>query len=142
MMRQGLVPVLLDMDYQSPVAKVEGVVRLDRRHPWLWDGERVGDAATLCALIENAEAFVGIDSGPAHVAAATTTPSIVIWRGTCPWSCFDPSPNVRHWVPYELKREVPTYFHDHYDVRWYTEGEDLQEDLEEFIAGAKRDLLP
>jgi hypothetical protein len=47
----GLVPLLVDMDYQSPLQQDTGVYHLDRRHPYLWDGERVGDASTIYQLI-------------------------------------------------------------------------------------------
>ena len=34
--------------------------------------------------------MMGIDSGPEHVAAATETPTAVVWRGFHPYFCFDP----------------------------------------------------
>ncbi len=36
----------------------------------------------LAALLEEADAFIGADSGPAHIAAAVGTPSVVLFSGT------------------------------------------------------------
>lgn len=47
--------------------------------------------AETAALIEQADLFVGADSGPAHLAAAVNTPAVVLFSGTnrigqwCPW---------------------------------------------------------
>lgn len=100
MLKEGLAPVLLDWDRQSPCAKFTTVTCPDKRHPYLWDGERVGDAGTIHQLIDRAEYFVGIDSGPAHVAAATNTPAYVFWVNHTPIHCFDLADNVIHFVPH------------------------------------------
>jgi ADP-heptose:LPS heptosyltransferase len=47
---------------------------------------------TTLAILERAELFVGVDSGPAHLAAVTRTPSVILFSGTNdpaqwrPWS--------------------------------------------------------
>lgn len=65
----GLIPVLLDWDFRSPLIS-EGTICPNRDHP-LWGGYATGDGATLVALIERASLMVAIDSGPGHVASLT-----------------------------------------------------------------------
>ncbi|NOX54885.1 MAG: methyltransferase domain-containing protein, partial [Planctomycetes bacterium] len=55
-------------------------------------------AERIAALIEQSALMVGIDSGPLHVAAATTTPTIGVWRDLHPIRFIDPAPNVLHLV--------------------------------------------
>ncbi|MBI3466768.1 MAG: glycosyltransferase family 9 protein [Planctomycetes bacterium] len=44
----------------------------------------------LAALLEEADLFIGPDSGPAHVASAMGTPSIVLFSGTNRVDCWRP----------------------------------------------------
>jgi len=44
----------------------------------------------LAALLEEADLFIGADSGPAHIAAAAGTPSIVLSSGTNRVECWRP----------------------------------------------------
>lgn len=53
---------------------------------------------TLAALINAASFFIGIDSGPEHLAGTSTTPTMIIWRETHPSLYYDAAPNVRHLV--------------------------------------------
>jgi ADP-heptose:LPS heptosyltransferase len=57
----------------------------------------------LAALLERADAFVGADSGPAHLAAAVGAPTVVLFSGTNNAEQWRPwGPNVavvRHEVP-------------------------------------------
>lgn len=48
----------------------------------LWDWTGRLSVAELAALLEQAELFVGADSGPAHMAAAVGTPVVVLMSGT------------------------------------------------------------
>jgi FkbM family methyltransferase len=67
-------------------------------HP-LWHGRGTGDGETLAALIAQAALFIGIDSGPAHIAGATNTPSVVVWTGHHPLHYFGLADNALHLVP-------------------------------------------
>lgn len=58
-----------------------------------------GNAETVCAVISQCKAFVGIDSGPSKCASATNTPAAVIWTGHHPAPFHDPAPNTTHIVP-------------------------------------------
>ena len=66
-----------------------------------WTGQLV--VAETAALIEQADLFIGADSGPAHLAAAVGTPAIVLFSGTN---------RVRQWRPWGrvvsvAKHQVP-----------------------------------
>ncbi len=53
------------------------------------------DLPTLCALYAQAEIYLGCDTGPSHIAAATATPSVVLF-GPSPSAVWAPrGPNVR-----------------------------------------------
>lgn len=55
------------------------------------------DAETLAALIDGVDGFIGIDSGPGHLAAATNTPGYIVWTGHHPAYFFDdPAPTLTH----------------------------------------------
>ncbi len=97
MKREGLTPVILDWN-DNPIADNKEIFSPSKRHPYLWNGQRYGDAGTIAALIQRADCFFGIDSGPAHLAGATETPSCVFWKGFHPILNFDPAPNVLHVV--------------------------------------------
>jgi hypothetical protein len=100
----------------------------------LWDKERVGDGATIYELINRAEFFFGIDSGPGHIAAASKTPAFLFWWGHHPAHCIIPSPNVTHCIPdwsdefFELPKRATDYFAKHYQSHVY--GPDLTAYLE------------
>jgi hypothetical protein len=135
---QGLKVLLLDWN-ANKLHNGESILNPDKRHPWLWDGERVGEAGTIHQLIARASLFIGIDSGPAHLAGATTTPSYVFWWGHHPCHCFDPCDNVTHLVPDWLEEEqlavspvAHEYFLKHYRHEKY--GENLTDFVERFAA--------
>lgn len=99
----GLVPVILDWDHRSPLPDGKDIFCPPVGHP-LWGNFGSGDAATLAALIERVSLFVGVDSGPLHVAGATTTPAIGVWTGHHPIRYFDRAENVVHLVPADWRK--------------------------------------
>lgn len=102
----GRVPVVLDWDDRCPLADQKRAFCPRPGEGDIWGNFGSGDAATIACLVHAAEAFVGIDSGPAHVAAATDTPSLVCWIGHHPMQFFDPAPNCLHLVP-AAHRQMP-----------------------------------
>ena len=72
------------------------------------------DAGELHQYIVNAEMVIGIDSGPEHLAGATETPTVVIWTGNDPLTCFDPCLNVTHLVPSEAYLNL-----DYRELEWW-----------------------
>lgn len=63
-----------------------------RRQPGVIDLTGELPLTSTLALLERADLFIGVDSGPAHLAAVTGTPSVVLFSGTNkpaqwrPWS--------------------------------------------------------
>jgi hypothetical protein len=91
----GFVPMILDWDRRSRLLALAGVVNPGAGHT-LWGPIGTGDGGALAALIARCAMMVGIDSGPAHVAAATNTPTLVVWRRHHPVNYFCPADNVTH----------------------------------------------
>lgn len=115
MRNDGLRVVVLDLAYQT---NHDDVIRVDRRHPYLWHGQREGDAGTIAELIRGAKVLWGIDSGVEHVAAAiASTPTNIIWKKTKPVRCFDPMPFVVHYVPFAQSGDE--FFEAYYNHRYY-----------------------
>jgi len=88
-----LTPVVLDWDGACPF--------VDQKTVFRWDGSQgmPRDPEVLAALISESAIFLGIDSGPLHVAAATDTPSIGLWHGFHPVHYLCPAANVLNMVP-------------------------------------------
>lgn len=63
-----------------------------RRQPGVIDLTGQLPLTATLAILERAELFIGVDSGPAHLASATGTPSVILFSGTNqpaqwrPWS--------------------------------------------------------
>lgn len=133
----GYVTVLLDFETPPrsgllreplPHWPVGAVVSPGGDHP-LWQGLGTGDGETLAALIAQAALFVGIDSGPAHIAGATNTPSVVIWTGHHPIHYFGLAENTLHLVPGDHEELLrgdrdagKRYFEAHYRHRTYRDA--------------------
>jgi 2-polyprenyl-3-methyl-5-hydroxy-6-metoxy-1,4-benzoquinol methylase len=126
----GHVPVILDWDHRSPLIDQKTIHCPQADHA-LWGGQGTGDAEALAALIEASSLLVGIDSGPLHVAGATSTPSLGVWTRHHPIHYFDLCPNVKHLVPRTQARlargsAAVEFFTKHYD---HEEYDDLERDL-------------
>ena|GEM_PF-772516 len=126
MVRQlGHDPVILDWDRRSPLIDQQAVFNPGADHP-LWGGNGTGDAEVLAALIEASTLMIGIDSGPLHVAGATTTPTLGVWTRHHPVHFFDMAPHVRHLVPTQHRSLVSgnaavEFFERHYLHDVYTD---------------------
>lgn len=115
--RIGHTPVILDWKNTSNLP----LWRITTPSSWGADAEMV------CAVISQCAAFIGIDSGPGKCAAATETPSLIVWTGHHPACFHDPAPNTTHLVPlgyHGLKpvcndRGVINWFEANYDTRVY-----------------------
>ena len=126
-LERRLVPVVLDWDRRQALTAISGVQAPGADHP-LWMSTGTGDGETLAALIEASTAMLAIDSGPGHIAGATTTPTLVVWRGHHPLNYFSLAPNVRHAVPVDHRAllrgghdEAAKFFERHYDYRMYAD---------------------
>lgn len=124
----GRKVVLLDWDKRCPFADGVGIFTPRTGEGDIWGGFGSGDAETIAALIAQAEAYVGIDSGPGKVASATDTPSLICWIGHHPLQFHDPAPNTTHLIPADHRRMPPVendqgrweYFEKHYRFTIYT----------------------
>jgi FkbM family methyltransferase len=121
----GFVPIVLDWDRRSPLPD-QAIIFCPRTGAGdIWGEFGSGDAARITALIQQSSLFVGIDSGPAKAAAATTTPSICVWTGHHPIQFHDMSDTL-HLVP-EDHRQIPPsqnqiaadFFERHYRFQTY-----------------------
>ncbi len=83
----GYRPLLLDWDGRSTLGDPELPVF-----------SASTEATQIAALIDRCRAFVGIDSGPGHLAGATDTPSLIVWRHHHPLHYYGLSPQVTHVV--------------------------------------------
>ena len=63
-------------------------------------------AGTIAALIQRSQLVIGVDSGPLHVAGATTTPTIGVWTGHLPIRYYDVADNVTHLVPADWRQNM------------------------------------
>ncbi|HWB14147.1 MAG TPA: glycosyltransferase family 9 protein, partial [Pirellulales bacterium] len=123
----GYVPVILDWDRRTPLADGRRIFNPGADSP-LWGKIGTGDCEALAALIAQSSLFIGIDSGPLHVAGATIdgpspaltqespdnreaghadspraspspTPVIAVWTGHHPLHYFGLADHVTHLVP-------------------------------------------
>jgi hypothetical protein len=126
----GLEVVILDWHYRTPFAYhdrggkcVYGPYGTRTHNPskqhWLWDGCRNGDGGIITELTKHAVICFGIDSGPGHCAAATSTPTVIYWKDFHPIHNFDLSHNCLHLVPSQLP--YCDYFENKYDHNHYTD---------------------
>lgn len=138
----GAVPVILDWDKRSKIPDSQRVFAPPAELE-LWGGTGTGDAEGLVALIELSALMIGIDSGPLHVAAATSTPTIGVWTGHHPLHYIGHADNVTHLVPKSVDRLLrgsraagSSYFKKHYRYEIY---ENLEDTLVSVVRGRLRD---
>jgi ADP-heptose:LPS heptosyltransferase len=138
----GRVPILLDWERRSFLPDGKTIFRADH-----CDG-----VEGIAALIGQCEAYIGVDSGPAHVASATDTPTLVCWTLHHPIQFHDPAPNTTHLVPESHRTLAPAhidgvfaYFDKHYLYRTYHGMNGLISSAGSWLAetlGSAREELP
>lgn len=101
-LRLGFRPVVLDW-HSPPSADVLG------RDAAFWGHNEAGlsDAELLCAVLRQGHVYVGVDSGPAKVAAAAGVPCLICWTGHHPVQHFDPTTMTTHLVPQDVRSLLP-----------------------------------
>lgn len=102
----GFLIVILDWDRRSPLPNENERIVCPGAKNSIWGKRGTGDAATIAALINEANLFIGIDSGPLHIAGATTTPAIGVWTNHHPAHFFDLAENVVHLLPRNSKHRI------------------------------------
>lgn len=127
---RGWLPLVLDLSSQGAY----GIDQLWLPHPD-GDGKRYAEAGVLKLLIATCDFFVGIDSGPEHIAGATDTPTWIIWKDHHAFFCYDLADNVTHHLPKYPKwgqeqienEEAQAYFAAHYQHSYYANDWELVE---------------
>ena len=94
----GFTLIVLDWEKRCPFVDQKTVFCPGVEHE-IWQQIGTGDAERIAALIEASSLYIGIDSGPDHVAGSCTTPAIITWRGHHPLHYFGLADNVTHLVP-------------------------------------------
>ena len=122
----GYIIIILDWDSRSNLPNTKTIFRPGKKEN-IWNGMGTGDASTIAALIQKSCLFIGIDSGPLHVAGATSTKSIGVWLKHHPIHYFDLSNNVKHLLPNSAqkhlrsgqKSKITDYFESNYKYKYY-----------------------
>jgi ADP-heptose:LPS heptosyltransferase len=137
----GYILIILDWDFRSNLPNTKTIFRPGKKDK-IWNNTGTGDAGTIAAIIKRSALFIGIDSGPLHVAGATTTPSLGVWTKHHPIHYFDLAPNVKHLLPNSAhkfirtnnEKEITDYFHANYYHRYYG-------DLQKVLVAETKSLL-
>ena len=136
LLRQGYTPLILDWDRRSPLPDERTIFCPAVAPDDIWESTGTGDAERLAALIDQCALFVGVDSGPLHVAGATETPTVGVWKAHSPLQFYDLCSNVTHLVPENWRTIAPCqhdlaarFFVEHYDYRTYRQANDLEAEL-------------
>lgn len=132
LVKNDYMPVILDWDKRSPLPDQRTIFNPDKFHP-MWGGTGTGCMATIAALIQRSKLFIGVDSGPLHVAGSTSTPSIGIWVRHHPLHFFELS-DVHHLVPSDfgklIKMKNRAAGEDYFERKYkYSRYVDLREGL-------------
>lgn len=147
----GRVPILLDWDRRSPLPDEKRIFCPATGPGDVWGGFGSGDAEIICAMIRQAEAYVGVDSGPGKIASATDTPTLICWLRHHPIQFHDPAENTVHLVPEQHWTLPPVagnvgikeFFEKHYAWRGYHSDHGLVAGAQEWLAevlGKKSEL--
>jgi ADP-heptose:LPS heptosyltransferase len=63
------------------------------QNPYLLSTQKGSDWLSTASILLTSELFIGIDSGPMHLARAAAIPSFIIWGGSGPQDILGRSPN-------------------------------------------------
>lgn len=147
-LRMGRIPVLLDWDNRSPLPDQRRIFCPKVNRDDLWGGFGSGDAQVIAALIEGAEAYIGIDSGPGKCASATNTPSLIVWKEHHPIQFHDPAANTTHLIIHDWRflppcerRGVQDYFERHYRFRTYRDEHSMIDAATNWLRGSLQDSV-
>lgn len=97
--KANITPIIIDFEHRSPLPDDETIFRAAIPQA----------TGPLTALISEAEFFIGVDSGPLHLAGCTTTKSIGLWEQKNPANLFALNQNVVHYRNRSLTRISKDY---------------------------------
>ncbi len=95
--RNGYTPLILDWKDDTLIDN-QTIFGTTKNHS-IWQNQRNGSAEIIAAIIEQSKLFIGVDSGPLHIAGCLKTPTIGFWKDHHPMHYFDFSDNVIHLLP-------------------------------------------
>lgn len=98
LIKNNYIPIILDWDNRSHLPD-QSTIFCPNTKDSLWGGNGTGDAEIIAALIDQCVLFIGVDSGPLHVAMSTKTPTIGLWTKHHPIHYADFSNNTIHLIP-------------------------------------------
>lgn len=133
----GRTPVLLDWSKKCPF-----LASVIKPFDELWGVPGAGDAEVIGGLVMCAEAYIGIDSGPAKIASTTDTPALICWTKNHPLRYHDPADNTTHLVPQDWSQAEPIcgderlikFFQSFYRFREYSAEHQLVSRVAEWLA--------
>lgn len=88
-LKHGITPVIIDFDHVCSVPDNKRIFRADMPM----------ESGCLVALIKKSQFFIGLDSGPLHVAGGVGVPAIGLWEQTSPQYLYGFNQNVTHYRP-------------------------------------------
>lgn len=126
LVNNGYTPLIFDWNNQSDIPDGQRIFKPDVNNS-IWEGKGTGSADMIAAIIEQAKLFVGVDSGPLHIAGCTNTPSIGFWKFHHPAHFYEFTKNVLHLVPGEARKFIKAddkgaiehYFHQNYRHHYF-----------------------
>lgn len=146
--RAGYVPVILDWDKRSPFPDWKTIHCPGVYDGDLWGSTGTGDGGVLTAMIDLSSAIIAIDSGPLHCAAATSTPTIAVWREHHPIQFICPAKNILNLVPENIgsiglgdRQCVRDYFASKYRTQVYRGWEAITTSLFEALGAPRKNGL-
>lgn len=101
----GYTPLIFDWFGTSHLPDNKKIFCPGRGHQ-IWEGKPYGDAKTIAAIIDQVRLFIGVDSGPLHIAGCCKTPTIGFWKHHHPVHYFDLSDNVTHLISGDNRKHI------------------------------------
>jgi ADP-heptose:LPS heptosyltransferase len=133
--KQNYICVIADYEHQCPFADDKNFITLYKNNIIWRNGPNCG---ILYELIRRANLFIGIDSGPSHLAAATDTPSLIIWKAEAAWHPgigTNLDRNCIHFIPEEHITKYH-FFIKHSNWRNYKSNKTLLAYILNYILGS------
>lgn len=129
----GYTPLIFDWFGTSPLPDNKKIFCPSKGHPVWGEHKNNGEAKMIAALIEQARLFVGVDSGPLHVAGCCQTPAIGFWKYHHPAHYYDLTDNVTHLISGDNRKhlrsqksshrsKVQEFFENNYKHHYYHNG--------------------
>lgn len=101
-LKKGYFPLILDWKNKSSLFKKYNIKNYTYKND-LWANNNFAEASLLAQLISKSKLYIGIDSGPLHVAGCTDVKIVGLWKKLHPINFYDLNNNTIHLVSKESK---------------------------------------